>query len=54
MTEEKITKGVKVVICTVLLLAGMLIGALVKEASPMGNGFILLVTVGVVVAVWKH
>lgn len=54
MSEEKITKGVKIVICTVLLLAGMLIGALVKEASPMANGFILLVTVGVVVAVWKH
>ena len=55
MSEEKTTKGVKVVICTVLLLGGMLLGGVVAQAGhSMANWFILLVTLGVVTAVWKH
>ena len=47
MSDEKITKGVKVVVCTVLLLGGMLLGGLVAPAGhSMANGFILLVSRG--------
>ena len=52
MAEEK-SKGLKIVMCAVILIAGMLIGAVVKDASPIANGVILLITLGVVTAVWK-